>query len=39
MRSVIDVLDLSANELNELIVTAEDIMKNPSKYSEKCKAF
>lgn len=37
MKSVIDVLDLSEEELNELIVTAEDIMKNPAKYSEKCK--
>ncbi len=37
MRSIIDVLDLSVNELDELIKTAEDIMENPDKYAEKCK--
>ena len=37
MRSVIDVVDLSVEELNELIDTANDIMANPSKYSQMCK--
>ncbi len=37
MRSVIDVVDLSKEELDELIDTASDIMANPEKYSEKCK--
>ncbi len=37
MRSVIDVVDLSVDELNELIDTASDIMDNPEKYSERCK--
>lgn len=37
MRSIIDVLDLSAEELEELIRVAEDIMDNPAQYSEKCK--
>ena len=37
MRSIIDITDLSKNELDGLIGTAEDIMKNPEKYSEKCK--
>lgn len=37
MRSIIDVLDLSTVEINQLIKTAEDIMENPKKYSEKCK--
>ncbi len=37
MRSLIDILDLSTNELDELIATAEDIIANPSAYSEKCK--
>lgn len=37
MRSVIDVLDLSVEEIDELILTAKDIIKNPKKYSKKCK--
>ncbi|MBQ8370725.1 MAG: aspartate carbamoyltransferase, partial [Clostridia bacterium] len=37
MRSVIDIPDLSAAEIDELIQTANDIIENPEKYSEKCK--
>lgn len=37
MRSLIDILDLSVDEIERLINTAEDIIKNPSAYSEKCK--
>jgi len=37
MRSLIDILDLSTEELDALIATAEDIIANPSAYSEKCK--
>lgn len=37
MRSVIDIVDLSVEEIDELITIAEDIIKNPMKYSEKCK--
>lgn len=37
MRSVIDVLDLSAEELDELIATAQDMIANPAKYSEICR--
>ena len=37
MRSVIDILDLSVEELEELIATANDIIENKEKYSEKCK--
>lgn len=37
MRSVIDVTDLSVNEIDELVSTACDIIENPSKYSEKCR--
>ncbi len=37
MRSLIDALDLSVEELDELIATALDIIKNPSLYCEKCK--
>lgn len=37
MRSLIDILDLSTEELDALIATAEDIIADPKKYSEKCK--
>jgi len=37
MRSLIDVLDFSKEEIAELISTAEDIIANPSAYSEKCR--
>ncbi len=37
MRSLIDILDLSTEEINQLIEVAEDIIANPVKYSEKCK--
>ena len=37
MRSVIDILDLSVEEINELIATACDIIDNPDKYAEACK--
>ena len=37
MRSVIDVLDLTTTEIDELIAVAKDIIANPVKYSEKCK--
>ncbi len=36
MRSVLDVLDLSVDELNELIKTALDIIDNPQKYAHIC---
>jgi len=36
MRSVIDILDLSVQELDELIATACDIIAHPAAYSEKC---
>lgn len=36
-RSLIDILDFSVSEVEELIKTADDISKNPSKYAEKCK--
>ena len=35
-RSVIDILDLSVEELDELVAVAEDIMANPGKYAHKC---
>jgi len=37
MRSLIDILELSTEEIDELLKTAEDIIANPAKYSEKCK--
>ncbi len=36
MRSVIDILDLTPDELMELIETAQDIIANPAKYAEAC---
>ena len=37
MRSVIDVPDLSLRELEQLMDTAEDIIRNPAAYSERCR--
>ena len=37
MKGLIDILDFSTKELDELIKTACDIIENPEKYSEKCK--
>ena len=37
MRSLIDIMDLTKEELQELIDTALDIALNPDKYSEVCK--
>ena len=36
MRSLIDIKELSLDELDGLIATALDIIENPKKYSEKC---
>ncbi len=36
MRSLIDICDLSVEELDGLISTALDIIENPKKYSEAC---
>ena len=36
MRNMIDVLDFSVEELQELIDTANDIIANPAAYSERC---
>ena len=35
-RSLIDIRDLSIEEIDELIDTAEDIISNPAKYAEIC---
>ncbi len=37
MRSVIDIMDLSVEEIEGLLRTAEDIIENPKKYSECCR--
>ena len=39
MKSLIDILDLSVEELDELIATAEDIIANPEKYAEACRGL
>ena len=37
MRSLIDIVNLSTQEIDELIAVAQDIMANPAKYAEKCR--
>ena len=37
MRHLIDILDFSVEELQELIDTANDIIAHPEKYSERCR--
>ena len=37
MKSLIDILDLTPEEIDDLITTAEDMMEKPGAYSEKCK--
>ena len=37
MRSLIDILELSTQEIDELIRTAEDIIAHPEAYREKCR--
>ena len=39
MRSIINILDMTVEELDELIATANDIIANPKKYSEKCRGL
>lgn len=36
MKDLLDIKDLSTEEIDELIKVAEDIMENPSAYSKKC---
>ena len=36
-RSVIDILDLSVDELNALMDTAEDIIARPDDYADRCR--
>ncbi len=37
MRHLLDILDFSTEELDELIAKACDIIENPDKYAEKCR--
>ena len=37
MRSLIDISEITPTEIEELIATADDIIADPAKYSEKCK--
>ena len=37
MRSLISILDFTAEELDRLIDTAMDIIENPEEYSQKCR--
>ncbi len=37
MRSLISILDFTVEELDDLISTAEDIISDPQKYSQKCR--
>ena len=36
MRSLIDILDFTVEEIDELLSVANDIIANPAKYSEMC---
>ncbi len=37
MRNLIDIMELSTTEIDELIAVAQDIIANPEKYREACK--
>ena len=37
MKSLIDILDFSVDEVNAILDTADDIIANPDDYAEKCK--
>ena len=37
MRNILNILDLSVEEISDLIRVADDIMENPDKYNEVCK--
>lgn len=37
MRSVIDIKDLTKEEISELVSVSEDIISNPQKYAQKCR--
>ena len=37
MRNLIDILDFTIDEIDELIATASDMIESPEKYSEVCR--
>ena len=37
MRSIIDIVDLSTDEIDALMQTASDIIADPDKYADACK--
>ncbi len=37
MKSLIDILDFTVEEIDELLIVANDIIANPKKYSEMCR--
>lgn len=37
MKNLISILDLSVEEIDQLIETSQDMIENPAKYSEKCR--
>ena len=37
MRHIIDILDLSTEEIEELLNVAEDMMADPAKYANACR--
>ncbi len=37
MRSLIDIMDLTVEEIDGLVTTAKDIMANPDKYADACR--
>ena len=37
MRHLIDIMDLSVEEIDSLIAKAEDIVAHPEQYREKCR--
>ena len=36
MKNLIDIVDLTTEEIDELIAVAEDIIENPAKYHSAC---
>ena len=37
MKSIVDILDLSVEEVDLLLATAEDMIENPTKYADACR--
>ena len=37
MKHLIDIMELTVEEIDEMIAVAKDIIADPDKYAEKCK--